>query len=50
MQLQKHSLYVNLKKCQFYKNEILCLGFVISTQNIKIEEKKIKAVKARLEL
>lgn len=28
-QLQKHDLYVNLKKCQFYENEVQFLGFVV---------------------
>ncbi len=29
-QLQKHSLYVNLKKCWFYEDEVQFLGFVVS--------------------
>ncbi len=28
--LQKHGLYVNLKKCRFHKDKIWFLGFVIS--------------------
>ncbi len=45
-ELRKHGLYANLKKCQFYEDEIQFLSFVISAQRIKIEEEKIEAVKA----
>ncbi len=44
-QLRKHSLYANLKKCQFHENEIRFLGFIVSAQGIKMEEKKIEAVR-----
>lgn len=36
-------------KCQFHENEMQFLGFVISAYNIKMKEKKIEAVKIRLE-
>ena len=44
-QLWKHGFYANLKKCQFYKDEIHFLSFVVLAQGIKIEEEKIEAVK-----
>ncbi len=44
-QLRKHSLYVNLKKYQFHKNAVQFLGFVILAQGIRMEEKRIEAVK-----
>ncbi len=44
-QLQKHGLYTNLKKCQFHKDEVQFLGFVVLAQKIKMEEEKIEAVK-----
>ena len=37
-------LYI-FEKCQFHKNEIYFLGFVILAQSIKMKEEKIKAVK-----
>ncbi len=43
-QLRKHGLYANLKKCQFHEDEIQFLGFVVSAQEIKMEEERIKAV------
>ncbi len=44
-QLQKYGLYANLKKCRFHKNEVRFLGFVISAQGIRMEEKRIEAVR-----
>ena len=44
-QLRKHGLFVNLKKCHFYQHGVRFLGFVISVQEISIEEERIKAVK-----
>ncbi len=44
-QFRKHSLFANLKKCRFPLDEVRFLGFVVSAKGIRIEEKKIKAVK-----
>ncbi len=43
-QLGKHSLYANLEKCRFYKDEVQFLGFIVLAQRIGIEEKKIEAI------
>ena len=43
--LRKYGLFVNLKKCCFYKDEIRFLGYVMSAQRVRIEEEQIKAVK-----
>ncbi len=44
-QLRKHSLYANLKKCQFYQDEVRFLGYIISHQSIQIKEERIKVVR-----
>ncbi len=44
-QLQKHGFYANLKKCRFHEDEVRFLGFVILAQGIRIEEKRIEAVR-----
>ena len=44
-QLRKFSLFANLKKCQFYQEEIQFFGNVVSSKGIHMEDKKIKAVK-----
>lgn len=44
-QLRKHSLYINLKKCWFYLDEICFLSYVISLRGIRMENRKIIAVR-----
>ena len=43
--LRKYGLYANLKKCHFYQSEVRFLGFVVSTEGIKMEEEKFDTVK-----
>jgi hypothetical protein len=38
-------LYANLNKCSFCTNQIVFLGYVVSTKGIEIDEKKVKAIK-----
>ena len=42
--LRKKSLFANLKKCRFLKDEVRFLGYVVSSQGIQIEDERIKAV------
>ena len=44
-QLKKFLLFANLKKCRFYEEEICFLGYILSSKGIRMEDKKIKAVK-----
>ena len=44
-QLRKHGLFANLKKCRFHRDEVRFLGFVVSAQDIRMEEERIEAVK-----
>ena len=44
-ELQKHGLFANLKRYCFHQEEIRFLGYVISSQEIRIEEERINAVK-----
>ena len=43
--LRRHGLFANLKKCRFHKNKDHFLGYVVSAQGVKMEDKPIKAVK-----
>ncbi len=43
----KDGFYANLKKCQFHKDKIRFLDFVILAQGIKMKEKKIEVVRHR---
>ncbi len=44
-QLQKHSLYANLKICRFHQDKVRFLGYIVSYQRIQIEEEQIKTVR-----
>ena len=43
--LKKNGLFAILKKCQFYKNEVRFLRYIVSSQSIRMEDKKIKVVR-----
>ena len=43
--LRKNGLFANLKKCWFHKNEVQFLGYIVSSQGIKIGDKRIEVVK-----
>ena len=44
-QLRKFSLFANLKKCRFHQKEVWFLGYVVSSKGIRMEDKRIEAVK-----
>ena len=41
--LRENKLYANLKKCVFMTNNLLFLGYVVSSEGIKVDEEKVKA-------
>jgi hypothetical protein len=43
--LRKEKLYVNLKKCSLCMEQVVFLGYVISTKGIEVDEEKVKAIK-----
>ena len=43
--LQKNGLFANLKKCQFYQDEVRFLGYVVLAQGVQMEDEGIEAVK-----
>ena len=42
--LQKTEFYVKLSKCEFNKEEISFLGYVIDVHNVRIDNAKIKTI------
>ena len=44
--LRQHNLKLELKKCSFHKSETHYLGFVISEDGIKADEKKVEAIRS----
>ena len=47
--LRKFLLFANLKKCRFYHGEVWFLGYVVSSQGIRMENERIEVVKQWLE-
>ena len=43
--LQANKLYLNLKKCEFMSSELLFLGFIVGEQGIKVDDRKVHAIK-----
>jgi hypothetical protein len=43
--LQQYKLLVNLKKCSFMKTKLIYLGFVISSNELKMDPEKVRAIK-----
>ena len=43
--LRKYGLFANLKKCQFYKNKIRFLGYVVSVQEVQKTDERKEALK-----
>ena len=48
--LRKHGLFANLKKCRFYQDKVRFLGYVLSAQEVQMEDERIEAVKSWSEL
>ena len=42
--LRENKLYANLKKCVFMRDKLLFLGYVVSSEGIKVDEEKVKAI------
>ena len=45
--LRENKLYANLKKMCFYDNSLLFLGYVVSSEGIKVNDEKAKAIRER---
>ena len=42
--LRKEQLYLKLRKCEFWMNEVSFLGHIVSKEGIRVDEKKIEVV------
>ena len=42
--LREEKLLINLKMCSFAKKELIFLGFVVSSEGLKMDPKKVKAI------
>ncbi|RDY08900.1 hypothetical protein CR513_06813, partial [Mucuna pruriens] len=46
--LKNESLYVNIEKFMFYTNEVVSLGFVVCSYEVKVDEEKVKVIQKRV--
>jgi len=46
MVLEKEKLYGNLKKCTFFKTEVIFLGYIMTIHGIKVDESKVEAIQS----
>ena len=42
--LKKESLYGNLKKCSFFTNRVVFLGFIVSSKGVSANPQKVQAI------
>ena len=40
--LKEEKMLINLKKCSFVKRELVYLGFVVSSEGLKMDPEKVK--------
>jgi hypothetical protein len=43
--LDKHNLRLKLEKCEFYRQEVAFLGYIVGANGIRISEDKIQTVR-----
>ena len=43
--LRKEKLFANLPKCNFAKNKLTFLGFVVSSKGIEVDDSKVEAIR-----
>ena len=44
--LRTHRLYAKFSKCEFWLNSIAFLGYVVSSEGIRVDPQKIEAIKS----
>ena len=42
--LRKESLYGNLKKCSFFTDKVVFLGFIVSSEGVSADPQKVQAI------
>ena len=42
--LRRENLYANLKKCSFFTDSVIFLGFVVSSKGVSTDPQKVKAI------
>jgi hypothetical protein len=43
--LRKNKLIINLKKCNFMTSRLLFLGYIVSSEGIRVDDEKVSATR-----
>ena len=43
--LHDKAMQINLKKCSFLTNSVLFIGYIVSSEGIKVDDTKVQAIK-----
>lgn len=43
--LRKETLFTNYKKCSFGTDNLVFLGFVVTSQGVQVDEEKVRAIR-----
>jgi len=46
--IEKQKLFGNLKKCTFFLNDVTFLGYVVTSNGIRVDKSKVKAIRPSL--
>ena len=46
--LREQRLFANLKKCHFFPNNLVFLGYVVSSESIKMDPNKVELIESWL--
>jgi len=44
--LEREQLYGNLKKCSFFTQEVVFLGYIVTTEGIQVDQSKVEAIRS----
>ena len=44
--LKREKFHANMKKCRFFTNSLLFLGYIVSTEGIKVDDNKVEAIRS----
>lgn len=44
--LRKQIIFANMKKCEFFVNSLVFLGYVVSAEGVKVNPSKVEAIRS----
>ena len=44
--LKREKLHANMKKCRFFTDSLLFLGYIVGAEEIKVNDSKVEAIRS----